>query len=139
MQRTRGTARAAPNECQVARQHGFTFIELMLTIAVAAILLAIATPSFTSIINSNRLTGAANEMVATLQAARMEAVRLNTTVNVQVDADTGSMVAFVDGGENDPIRVTTINPAVELSGGTDIVSLSYGLAHAAAEDRRRVV
>lgn len=133
MQRTRGPARTATNKCQVARPQGFTLIELMVTIAVAAILLAIATPSFTSIINSNRLTGAANEMVATLQAARMEAVRLNTTVNVQIDADAGSMVAFVDGQENDPIRVATISPAVELSGGTDLVFLSSGFGYDAAD------
>jgi type IV fimbrial biogenesis protein FimT len=122
-------------------QRGFTLIELMVTIAVAAILLAIATPSFTSIINSNRLTSASNEMVATLQAARMEAVRLNTAVNVCAgcDGNAGSLVAFVD-ADNDSaadagetVRVATINPAVQLSGGTDLVFLSSGFGYDAAD------
>jgi len=54
---------------------GFTLIELIVTITVAAILLTLAIPSFESVINSNRLTAAANEMMASLQTARMESIR----------------------------------------------------------------
>ncbi|SJZ85619.1 GspH/FimT family pseudopilin [Novilysobacter spongiicola] len=66
---------------------GFTLVELMVTIAVAAVLLAIATPSFTAIANSNRLTSAANELVGSFQSARMEAVRLNARTEVCASAD----------------------------------------------------
>ncbi|MDO5610329.1 MAG: GspH/FimT family pseudopilin [Pseudomonadota bacterium] len=62
------------------KQGGFTLVELMVTIAVLAIISTIAYPSFTSIINSNRLTSAANEVLASAQLARSEAVRLNQTV-----------------------------------------------------------
>lgn len=61
---------------------GFTLVELVITIAVVAILVALATPSFTSVINSNRLTAQANNLVADLQLARSEAVRRNRTVRV---------------------------------------------------------
>lgn len=60
-----------------SRHSGFTLIELMVTIAVAAIILAFAIPSFESFVNANRLTSAANEMVASMQVARMEALRNN--------------------------------------------------------------
>lgn len=141
MQRTYGRAVPATHTFQTARPQGFTLVELLVTIVVAAILLAIATPSFTSIVNSNRLTSASNEMVATLQAARMEAVRLNTTVNVCTgcDGNAGSLVAFVDANDNgdadadEQIRVVTINPAVQLTGGTDLVFLSNGFGHDAAD------
>ncbi|MDX1550396.1 MAG: GspH/FimT family pseudopilin, partial [Lysobacter spongiicola] len=66
---------------------GFTLVELMVTIAVAAVLLAIATPSFTAIANSNRLTSTANELVGSFQSARMEAVRLNARTEVCASAD----------------------------------------------------
>lgn len=59
---------------------GFTVVELAVTIAVMSILLALAIPSFQSVLNSNRLTGNANEMVSTLQSARMESVRRNVDV-----------------------------------------------------------
>lgn len=56
---------------------GFTLIELVVTIAIAALMLTLAIPSFESVINSNRLTAAANETMASLQAARMESIRRN--------------------------------------------------------------
>jgi type IV fimbrial biogenesis protein FimT len=56
---------------------GFTLIELMVTILVAAMLLAVAVPSFQSTINSNRLAGATNELLTSLQTARIEAMRFN--------------------------------------------------------------
>jgi len=59
---------------------GFTLVELMVTVAVLAILSAIAAPSFSNLINSNRLTASANEVVAALQTARMEAIRRNSSV-----------------------------------------------------------
>lgn len=56
---------------------GFTIVELMVTLGVIAILMVIAVPSFNSMINSNRLTTAANELVAGLNTARMEAIKRN--------------------------------------------------------------
>ncbi|HKU17780.1 MAG TPA: GspH/FimT family pseudopilin [Candidatus Saccharimonadales bacterium] len=62
------------------RAWGFTLVELMVAIAVAAILLVIAVPSFTTAINSNRLTSTANALIGSLNAARMEAVQRNAPV-----------------------------------------------------------
>ena len=62
-----------------AAWRGFTLIELMVTIAVAAILIAIAVPSFKTLTVSNALTSAANDMVGALNLARMEAIKLNST------------------------------------------------------------
>jgi type IV fimbrial biogenesis protein FimT len=78
---------------------GFTLIELIVTMAVLAILVALATPSFEMIINSNRLTGNANELMTTLQSARMEAVRRNARVVVcRNDApDTGQTCSTAGG------------------------------------------
>jgi len=61
---------------------GFTLVELMVTIVVLAILLAIGIPAFASLIASNRLTSATNELIASLQAARTEALRRNARVTV---------------------------------------------------------
>lgn len=59
------------------RAGGFTMIELMITIAILGILIALAVPSFRALIVSNRITSHANELLAGLQIARSEAIRAN--------------------------------------------------------------
>lgn len=61
------------------RATGFTLVELMITITVAAILAAVAIPSFHKLILSNRLTTQADAMIDAINAARMDAVKLNST------------------------------------------------------------
>lgn len=61
---------------------GFTLIELMVTLVVAAILLAIAIPSFTYLTVSNKLTTSANSLVSNLAIARMAAVKRNADVGI---------------------------------------------------------
>jgi len=64
------------------RNHGFTLIELMITIVVASIMLAIAIPSFQSVIQNNRAATFSSDFVAGLNLARSEAVKRGTTVTV---------------------------------------------------------
>lgn len=69
------------------RQGGFTLVELMVTIAVLAIMAGLAVPSFQAAINANRLTGSTNELVNALQTARMEAIRRNQRAAVCLSAN----------------------------------------------------
>ena len=61
---------------------GFTLIELMVTVAVIAILAVVAMPNLMSVINANRLRSQADELVGALQMARGEAIRRNSAVTV---------------------------------------------------------
>lgn len=57
------------------RAWGFSLIELMVTIAIVAILLAVAFPSFEGSLRSNRVATTANELMGSLSLARSEALR----------------------------------------------------------------
>jgi len=66
--------------CSTARQTGFTIVELMVTIAIAGILLAIALPNLRSFILSNRLSTDVNGFVGLINYARSEAIVRNQDV-----------------------------------------------------------
>ena len=68
-------------------QHkGFTLIELMVTISVAAILLVIAIPNFRTFVLNNRITGQANDMMTALNYARSEAIKRGLPVSMRSSA-----------------------------------------------------
>jgi len=67
------------------RQFGFTLIELVVTLIVAAILVGLAVPSFRDLIDKSRLRGATDDLVNLLNIARGSAVKLGHNVNVSID------------------------------------------------------
>lgn len=74
-----GTSSAKP--CTARYVSGFTLLELMVTVAVASVLLTVAVPSFNQMILNSRLTAQANDVVAALNFARSEAIKRNTSVS----------------------------------------------------------
>ncbi len=63
-------------------QHGMTLVELIVSLAIVAILLAIAIPGYANFANLNRLVAITNELASSLQLARSEAVRRGIRVTV---------------------------------------------------------
>lgn len=108
-------------------QRGLNLLELMMAIAILGIVLAVGIPSYSHMTISNGLTNDTNDLVATLQFARSEAITRgeNVTVcaaNAGLDACSGggnwtSGWVILDAGGN-TIRVhapLTENNAVEVN------------------------
>jgi type IV fimbrial biogenesis protein FimT len=64
------------------RQSGFTMVEMIMTVAVGAILLTVGIPSFRYITNSNRIAAEINGLLGDLQFARSEAIKEGQNVTV---------------------------------------------------------
>lgn len=102
-------------------QAGFTLFELMLTVALAALILALAIPNFMQFAANNRLSGAANDMLAAIHIARTEAIKrrvptamcFTTTPNATTPACDGTgkqgWVSWVD-TDNDFVVDATNEP-----------------------------
>ena len=93
------------------RQRGFTLIELMITLAIAAILLTVGVPSFQSMMRNNRAATHMNEMITALNLARSEAakrgLRVSLCPSTNQAACTGGTswnngwIVFIDTSTND--------------------------------------
>lgn len=69
---------------------GFTLVELLVTVAVLGILLAVAIPSMQAFGIRNRLAAVNNDLMTALNLARSEAIRRATTVSVCRTNDNGA-------------------------------------------------
>jgi type IV fimbrial biogenesis protein FimT len=65
-----------------AQNDGFTLIELMITVSILAILLALAVPGMTELIRDSRVSKLTNEFSSGLSYARGEAVNKNVCVTM---------------------------------------------------------
>lgn len=66
---------------------GFTLVELMVVVVVAAILLAVAVPSFRTLVVRNHIEGLQTAMARALNTARSEAASRNTRVVMCASTD----------------------------------------------------
>jgi type IV fimbrial biogenesis protein FimT len=108
-------------------------VELMVTIAIVAILLAVGLPSFQTSLRSNRVATTTNEMLASLSLARTEAIK--TTNASRICARNGNVcgtdwnqgwLVVTDSDGNGTDFETTIkavdghpNLSITMAGGAD--------------------
>jgi prepilin-type N-terminal cleavage/methylation domain-containing protein len=105
------------------RNRGFTMMELMITLAVAGIILGLAVPNLQEFRRNNRMSNTANDMLAAIVKARGEAMRRQRTVVVCPSSNPNAAeptcgvwaaavgwIIFVDG---DPTVPTAANCARE--------------------------
>jgi type IV fimbrial biogenesis protein FimT len=121
------------------RAAGYTLIEMMMTIAVAAILMGIAIPSFRYITNANRIASELNGLLGDLQLARAEAIKEGRTVTVCQSTDGATCTASTswEGGWivfSDPTNVGVVDAGETIIrkqktfSGTDTFTASNGVS-----------
>ncbi|HTN67150.1 MAG TPA: GspH/FimT family pseudopilin [Burkholderiaceae bacterium] len=88
--------------CKQGRsRRGFTVIELMITLVIAGILLAIGVPAMRDMVVENRLTANVNEFIAAATFARSEAIKRGRPVtlcrSVKAEAGTDKCITTASG------------------------------------------
>lgn len=72
------------------RHSGFTITELMVVMAIVAILMAIGVPSYRYITNSYRMSAEVNNLLGDLMYTRGEAIKEGQTISICVSKDTAT-------------------------------------------------
>jgi type IV fimbrial biogenesis protein FimT len=81
--------------CKICACRGFTLVELMVTVTIVGIVASLGVPSFLEMINQNRATSLANELAASLNLARSEAIKRGLRVTVCKSANISETAANV--------------------------------------------
>lgn len=109
----------------------------MITLAVAVVLIMVAVPSFRAITLSSKLTTTANDMVASLNIARMEAIKRNTNIQFCSDlaanntsdplgTQCGTQAGAVVAATGPDVRAATVGLSSPLKLNGNIVAIRYG-------------
>jgi len=80
---------------------GFTLIELMMTLAIGAILLTVAVPSFSTFIKNSRITASTNKVITAVNQARSEASKRGVRVVLCRSANVGAADPDCGGSSKD--------------------------------------
>ena len=100
-------------------QRGFTIIEVMITLAVIGVLLALGAPGFVEWLQNQQIRAASEATVNGLQVARGEAVRRNTPVRFQLVSDLSSTCVLSSDSPTTPVSVSWIVSLADPTGACD--------------------
>jgi Tfp pilus assembly protein FimT len=121
---------------------GFSIIELMIVVLLATIILGLGAPSFAEFQRNNRLSGAANDLLGTIQTSRTEAIKLQQTVSICPSADSSlpkavcsagpflGWIAFIDANNNctreEGENIVRVGVNITSPAGNPVVAVSNG-------------
>ena len=98
---------------------GFTLIELMVTLAVAAIMLTVAVPNFREFIERNRVSSHTNLMVGALHLARSEAIKRGRNLVILCKSSDGNICSTSSAWREGWLLYADTNADKTYSAGTD--------------------
>ena len=116
---------------------GFTAIELMVVVAIVAILAALAGPSFRDLIDGWRVRSAAEELTNSIYYARSEAIKRGGRLSVRKNCGTGTAqewqcgwIVFTDANSNGIVNagdvvLQTFSPQT----GVNVMHLGNGVSY----------
>ena len=84
------------SESRSPSRRGFTLVELLVVMALIAIISTLSAPNFLRLVHRSKLTGFARQSESLMRLARQYSIRHNTPAVVRIDTASEEIIAFVD-------------------------------------------
>lgn len=101
---------------------GYTLLELMITVAIAGVLVTVVVPGFLGMIERNSVAATSNELLGALLYARSEAVRVEDDVTFTVEPGRWLVTAP---GNIDIVDQTVDNENITLAENINLNEVTY--------------
>ena len=123
---------------QTKKNQGFTLIELMVTVAVMAIIATIAAPSFGDLLERQRFQKKERELLSILTQTKSQAIlkRTNVTVSLNSTSANTDTTTNWDKGANVNLTIQTLSDVQALGtySGTSLIFDKNGLVSSLTKD-----
>jgi type IV fimbrial biogenesis protein FimT len=129
--------RQAPHQIRIRQFQikvfsGFTLVELMVSLAIVAVMMGLAVPSYRYAINSSRISSDSDNLLIALQLARTEAIRRGLSVSVCSSNANGSACSGSNNWKTGWLVFVDVNNNASYDGGDALVRQQPALASANA-------
>lgn len=101
---------------EFSKNKGFTVIELLIAVAVVAIVMSLALPSYRAILEKRQVTSGAEQVMAFLSTAQMEAVKRNQFVAVNYQPNGGDWCFGMTAGDDEDVTCNCSDGSCLLDG-----------------------
>lgn len=103
-----------------ARENGFSLIELMIVVALVAVLVGTTVPAMAGAMRRYELTTTSQQVVSTIRAARLQAVGRNMVLRVRFDFPAAGQYQVVDAADNAIGLVQSLADSVTFGAVADV-------------------
>jgi prepilin-type N-terminal cleavage/methylation domain-containing protein len=109
----------------MGNKKGFTLIEMVIVVAILAIIAGFSVPQVYGYISNRRFTGAVDELYVVFQKARIRAIREGQDVVLRFDAVNAECEAFIDDGAGGGAADNRVRDGAEVR--VELVALPEGV------------